>query len=750
MASVERGQAVVKVLDLGLALLADQGSAGGELTVQGRLMGTVDYMAPEQGGDSHNVDIRADIYSLGATLFKLLVGEAPFGGKKHATPIQKLTALATEEAPKVADRRPDVAPALAALVDRLLSKDPSQRPATPAELANALAPFCAGADLRRLIASATAPSPLAGEGRGGGSALASSSPPSEGGAGGVASGGIAAQRAQIQSAIGTDDALTSGSAETSPSLVAESRSSTDAQSSTALARATEGQCGAPAVPPDAAGGLWRWSRRRYVAAALAAAAAVVLLAVVIVIQTADGTVEISAEGGTLPDDVTVVLQGGGETIEITSKNNWTIKADHGDYEISVKGGNDQFEVKDKNQEKRLTVRRFGKAIVTIVRKSSAGTWAPSAAQETFFKALANLSREQQVEVIEHWLRESNPGFDGKFEHKAEDGKIVHVKLTGPAVKNIWPVVGLPQLKSLDLSGSAVDDIGPLSLATNLQSLDLTGTWALDLAPLSACKNLRVLNCTDTSITDLRPLAGLPVVELSAPVSGYNERACEVIRSLTKLEKLNGRPPAEFLARRAAVEELAKALPAFSPQKQVEMVAAKLKEFNPGFEGKIEESRIEGNAVVHLDFFPDQITDISPVHALPSLRLLKCQLSAWQGRPAPLADLSPVHGLELQNLNFTSTRVYDFGPLAGLPLTHLECSNTPASDLSPLRGMKLNVINCNSMGRLRDLSPLAGMPLEYIDLRSTAVTDLSPLAQMPLKTINGQPAEEFWKEVEKKQ
>jgi serine/threonine protein kinase len=86
----------LKVLDLGLALLAEALSPDQGLTSTGQMMGTIDYMAPEQGSDTHRVDIRADIYSLGATLYRLLTGTAPFAGDKFDTPVKKILALATK------------------------------------------------------------------------------------------------------------------------------------------------------------------------------------------------------------------------------------------------------------------------------------------------------------------------------------------------------------------------------------------------------------------------------------------------------------------------------------------------------------------------------------------------------------------------------------------------------------------------------------------------------------------------------
>ena len=142
----------VKILDFGLALLRGDESLGRELTGTGQVMGTVDYIAPEQVGDAHHVDIRADIYSLGCTLFKLLTGQAPFADRPHPGPLQVLMAHAQKPFPSVCERRPDVPEAVAKALQRMTAKDPGDRFATPAEVVAALEPLAAGCDLRRLAA----------------------------------------------------------------------------------------------------------------------------------------------------------------------------------------------------------------------------------------------------------------------------------------------------------------------------------------------------------------------------------------------------------------------------------------------------------------------------------------------------------------------------------------------------------------------------------------------------------------------
>ena len=142
----------VKILDLGLALLSEQPvPIHGDLTTTGQLFGSLEYMSPEQSMDTHHVDIRSDIYSLGATLYKLICGNAPFSGERFNTPGKFVVALATETPPSLGERRSDLPIGLIAIVDRMLARMPAERPATPAEVAQALAPFASGADVLELV-----------------------------------------------------------------------------------------------------------------------------------------------------------------------------------------------------------------------------------------------------------------------------------------------------------------------------------------------------------------------------------------------------------------------------------------------------------------------------------------------------------------------------------------------------------------------------------------------------------------------
>jgi WD40 repeat protein len=127
----------VKVLDFGLARFADEASRG-DATGSGVVLGTVDYIAPEQADNAHGADIRSDIYSLGCTLYHLLAGRPPF---PTGTPLQKLTAHVNKKPQPLTELRDDLPEGLMSVLERMTAKNPRDRYQTPAEVAIALEPF---------------------------------------------------------------------------------------------------------------------------------------------------------------------------------------------------------------------------------------------------------------------------------------------------------------------------------------------------------------------------------------------------------------------------------------------------------------------------------------------------------------------------------------------------------------------------------------------------------------------------------
>lgn len=131
-------QGVVKVLDMGLArFFDDDGGAFVKEYEEGYVIGTADYLAPEQTVDNR-VDIRADIYSLGGTLYYLLVGKSPF---QDGTVHQKMIWHQVRQPKPVGCVRCDVPPELIRVLEKMMAKEPTRRFQTPGELIDVLARF---------------------------------------------------------------------------------------------------------------------------------------------------------------------------------------------------------------------------------------------------------------------------------------------------------------------------------------------------------------------------------------------------------------------------------------------------------------------------------------------------------------------------------------------------------------------------------------------------------------------------------
>lgn len=127
---------VVRLLDLGLArFFRDNETESLTIKHDEKVLGTADYLAPEQAVDSHAVDERADIYSLGCTLYFALTGHPPF---TDGTLVQRLLAHQTKSPPPIRKQRPEVPESLVAIVDKMMQKRKDDRYQSAAEVAAAL------------------------------------------------------------------------------------------------------------------------------------------------------------------------------------------------------------------------------------------------------------------------------------------------------------------------------------------------------------------------------------------------------------------------------------------------------------------------------------------------------------------------------------------------------------------------------------------------------------------------------------
>ena len=130
---------VVKILDLGLArFFHDKKESLTQKYDGNAVLGTADYLAPEQAVDSHNVDIRCDIYSLGITFYFLLAGHSPF---QEGSVAEKLIWHQVRQPKPIREVRPDVPEGMADVLQKMIEKEPALRYQTPMEVAEALAPW---------------------------------------------------------------------------------------------------------------------------------------------------------------------------------------------------------------------------------------------------------------------------------------------------------------------------------------------------------------------------------------------------------------------------------------------------------------------------------------------------------------------------------------------------------------------------------------------------------------------------------
>jgi serine/threonine protein kinase len=170
---------VVKILDMGLARFFHDEEDILTKKYDENVLGTADYLAPEQAIDSHGVDIRADVYSLGATFYFCLTGKTPFN---EGTVAQKLIWHQTRQPKPISSIRPEVPAEVVAIIEKMMAKEPGQRYQTPREVMEALEPWMQttippppAEEMPRLCPAAIGGAPMSSD--------SSASQPASGGAG---------------------------------------------------------------------------------------------------------------------------------------------------------------------------------------------------------------------------------------------------------------------------------------------------------------------------------------------------------------------------------------------------------------------------------------------------------------------------------------------------------------------------------------------------------------------------------------
>lgn len=604
----ETGQ--VKVLDLGLAisLAGDSPAPNAEhttsqITGTGVGLGTIDYMSPEQAADARQVDERADLYSLGCTLFFLLTGRPPYRG---ANAVEKLVAHSTAPIPSLRDHRPDVPEGLEQVFARLVAKSPKERYRSCAELLT---------DLRRLQALGLS------------QAAAPTAPPS---------GSLKATPGKGPADVASDAGWTGLTVDPTPVRVRSARSTVRLPP-----MPRRWLWGAIATTAVLAVGLVWWLVSRPSPATL-----------VLDVSPTDAFAEL------LNDRGSVVTRGAAQ------KGRVTLQALPGAYQVRL--SQDRFETQEFPVRLTAGKTNRGKFALTEPTAPSVEEpepedltlWFHSREFDDWNKRLRDLPVDQQYQQIGQKLRDLNPGLQDELQvhghpphirlmlgiEKVRDLSPLRALKDNPALKNVEelfchkspdtpgiladlsPLRGL-NLKHLRVVYSPLRDLSPLRKMP-LESLDIMGTQVENLDPLASCPQLKKLSLNRVRVLSLEPLQDLRLEELYLDESSVYDlvplkrmtslrvltmSGCRQIRSLVPLSDI---PLVHLIIDRSGVESLDDL-----KVDQLESLGAILAPISSLKRLK------DARKLVTLDIRETAVRDLSPLFDLPVLQTLKLSYSS---------------------------------------------------------------------------------------------------------------------------
>ncbi len=768
-----------KVIDYGVAkATAGKLTEDSMFTQFGAVVGTLEYMSPEQAGVANDdIDTRADIYSLGVILYELLTGLKPIDAKRlKSTALLEMIRVIKEEEPKKPSTRLSTDAGLAPLAERrqtdprtltallrgdldcvvmkCLEKNRSRRYDT----ANGLA-----ADIRRHLAH----EPVLAR------------PPST---------AYRLQKAWQRNKLACTAACAVAAALVI-GIAASLWQAQRAQNEAAKAKEAQQRTATALAELRATAPVFVEQARALAAKEKFAEA----------IEKIDYALKLQPESAEFFVAKADLLQCQLKLAEA---------ADVYRQALRVKSGFARAEASLKLCDELLAAPRSEKGRLT--RESLVKLYAAMQQQQrpaAELMPVARLVGEERKLLMDYWLMRladltvsaSRPLKDRL--KVSDDGRLA-LDLSDTAVVDLAPLAGAP-ISALYLSRcKKLADLTPLR-GINLSSLDVNETNVSDLSPLSEMHSLTVLNLDKCKVTDLSPLSGLRLKFLyleecgisdlaplrNMPLEGLNLRDSPV----SDLSPLAGMPIQYICLTSIPVED-------FSPLATFKMKKCMLQNVRIGdlsvLRGQpltdlvLNSCTSARNFAVLSEFkdleflmLPDSYrslpeADYTAIGALrnhPKLRQLGAEIvpgakvndggskdvfwKEWDQEQAymsrlrksgikfsitkapseyimtiygqvPVRDLSILNGMPITHLDIQNHGISDLSPLRDLPLERLYISRNPITDLSPLRGSKIKVLDLGDTN-ISDLTPLTGLPLQQIYLGGcNNLQDVSPLAQIP--------------------
>jgi len=693
-------EGVARLLDMGLSKYQVEKD---EKT--GRTVGTPHYISPEQARGAPTLDGRADIYSLGATLFHLLTGRPPYPGndsievmRQHlSAPVPNPSAVCAEVPERVGK-----------IVQRMMAKDPAQRYSDCAELIADLDLALVAEEPTAAIASKPSP----------GRAPKGSPPVHRQGAHPPSIWGHdeAGKQAGMPASVWGDASADVPSGRPMPARAAQAV----AEPLRAPRSRRGSEADLPALRPRMKQNVWLWPA--------VGAGGVLLLGLLAMAFGTRGKPPTAQTTANAPKDTTPDYRpslpsaptGPGMTAQPDSTPNmpevppavtFLPPTPQVDNEERWKGATDLLNLVDLTVDPVQGVWRFSGQQLTNDATPRARLALPVQPPDEYdFRIVFTRNKGDEVTQIVNWKGTGVAWVMGAIGNSACGFLRSNTELTPPFKGETSK--GLSQ----GTRHSTIIEVRKDRVRGYLDG-QLLSEWAGDSKDLT-----------------WHPGWDLPG-DLKLGLGSHNAEllvhSIQVLDVSGKARVLRQPSPLTGPGGGGVTDEWKKALALLPPEQQIKHVNAKLQQLNPGFTGQVTMWASEGQ-LRFINLSRHALKDLSPLRGLPHLSGIG--LGGTELAPSPVADLSALMGLPLGYLDCSNSKVTSLAPVAGMKLGQLLCQRTEVADLSPLEGMPLHKLNCSAT-KVKDLRPLAGMPLTSLECAGTAIDDLSPIAGRPLKELD---------------